>query len=98
VFPNEHDSAREPVQSVARKRVPAISPVGAHDLDDGVEIVAAGWVDRHAGGLVDDNEVVILMYNANGFRCDRRLMTMKGMRDDIAVLDDRLCGRDGLAI
>lgn len=77
VLANEHDSAGEAVQSVARQGVPSIAAVRAHNLDDGVEVVAAGGVDRHPRGLVDDDEVVILVDDANGRRGAGRLMAMQ---------------------
>jgi hypothetical protein len=98
VFPNEHYATGKSVQSVARKRVPAIAPVRTQDLDNRVEVVATSRVHRHASWLVNDDKIIILMHNSDGFRCYRRLVAVEGVGDHIAVLYDCLGGRNGLAV
>jgi len=50
-------------------------------------------MDWHAGGLVDDNDVVVLMDDADRLGSDGGLVPVQGVRDDIAVLQS--CGGGG---
>lgn len=77
VLANEHDAAGEPVEPIAGQRVPAVSAVGSHDLNNGVEVVAAGRMDWHARGLVDDDEVVVFVDDADGRGRTRGLMAVE---------------------
>lgn len=65
----------------------------AQDLHNRVMVISAGGVDRYTGGLVNDEEVIILMNNANITAGHRGFVSMGGMGDDIAVADDCRCGR-----
>lgn len=65
----------------------------AEDLDDGVEVVSAGGVDGYTCGLIDHDEVVAFVDNTNWLRGDGGFVTVAGVRDDLAVLDDRVAGR-----
>lgn len=65
-----------------------MATLGAHYFDQRVVVVAAGRVDRNAGGLVDDDEVVVLVDDADGLRRYRRLVSMEGVRNYVAVFDD----------
>lgn len=69
----------------------------AEDLDDGVEVVSAGRVDWYTCGLVDYDEVVAFVDDTDWLRRNGGFMTVAGVRDDLAVLDDRVAGC-GLAI
>lgn len=60
----------------------------AHDLEHGVVVVATSGVDGHTGGLVNDNQIVILVDDTNLFPGDGGFVTVQSMRDDLAVLDD----------
>lgn len=51
-------------------------------------MVATGGVDGHTGRLINDNQIVIFVDNTNLFPSNWRLVTVQGMRDDLAVLDN----------
>lgn len=70
----------------------------AHDFDDGVIIVATGRVDGDTGGLVDDYHVIVFMDYADGLGGYGRFMSVEGMGDDVAILDDGMDGGNGLAV
>lgn len=71
-----------------------MTALSAQDLDDGVEVVPAGGVDRHTGRFVDDEHVVVLMDDTDRLRGHRGLVAVEGVRDDLAVLDPGGWGRD----
>lgn len=60
----------------------------AHDLEHGVVVVATGGVDGHTSGFINDNQIVIFVDNTNLFPGDGGFVTVQGMRDDLAVLDN----------
>ena len=88
MFRDEHDARGEAVEAVAGPRGPLVGALGAQDLDDGVVVVAAGGVDGHAGGLINDEDVVVLVDDADGLAGDGGFMAVEGVGDDLAVLDD----------
>lgn len=45
-------------------------------------------MDREAGGLVDDYEVVVFVDDFDRLRCHRRFMSVEGVRYYVPVLDD----------
>jgi len=55
-------------------------------------------MDWYAGGFVDDNDVVVFVYDTNGLGGDRRLVPVQGVGYDVAVLQSRGWGRDSIAI
>jgi len=46
-------------------------------------------MDRHAGGLIDDDHVIVLVHDADGLSADGRLVAVECVTDDIPVLDVR---------
>lgn len=87
MFSNEHDAAGKPVEPVTRHRVPQVAPVGAHNLDEGVVVVASRRVHGDTRGLVDDDQVVVFMQDADGLCGAGRFVPVEGVRDGLAVLD-----------
>lgn len=95
---DEHDATGQSVESVTRERIPLVAAFCAHDFDDGVVIVAAGRVNRDAGGLVDDDYVVVFVDDADRLCSYRGFMPVESVGDYIAVVDNGLEGRDWLAV
>lgn len=56
-------------------------------------MVAAGWVDGDAGGLVDDDDIVIFEDYFDGFVGDGGFVAVGVVRNVVAVVDD--CGVRG---
>ena len=63
-----------------------------HDFDDGVVVVASGGVNGDAGGLVDDNHVVVFVDDANGLGGYGGFVAMESVGDYVAVFDDGVDG------
>lgn len=57
-------------------------------------MVPAGGVDGDARGLVNHNDIVVFVDDSNLVAGDGGFMAVEGMRDDFAVLDDGVGGRD----
>ena len=55
-------------------------------------------MNGYAGRLVDDNQVIVLVDNADGLSSHGRFMTVEGVGDYIAVFDDYIDGGSVLAI
>jgi len=75
-----------------------MTPLSAHDLDDGIVVIASRGMYWYACRLVNDDHVVVFVHRANWRRRDRRLMAMQGMTYDIAVLDDGVDRRHLFAV
>jgi hypothetical protein len=69
-------------------REKVLASFGNEELDDGVVVVAASWMHGDASRLVDDNHVIILVDDADGVRCHRRLVAMHRVRDHFSILED----------
>jgi len=89
VLADEHHARCQPVEPVARQRFERRVALCPHDLRDRVPVVAARRVHRDAGRLVDHDEVVVFVHDAYGFGRHGRLVSMQGVRDDVAVLQLR---------
>lgn len=98
MFSNKHNATCESIQPIAGKGIPVVSSIRAHDLDDRVEIVASGRVHRHTGGLINDNEVVIFVNNANGLRGYGGFMAMESVGYYVAISNNCSGGGNGLAV
>lgn len=61
-------------------------------------MIAAGRVYGHASGLVDHDDVVVFVDNADGRSSDGRLVSMCSVRDHVAVLDRSSSGGYRLAV
>ena len=83
---------------MAWKGVESEASLSSQDFVNRIVVVTTRWVDWYAGGFVDDNDVVVLVYDANRLGGDRRLVPVKGVRYDVAVLQSRRGGRDSLAV
>lgn len=55
-------------------------------------------MDGYAGGLVDDDHVVVFVDDADGLSGDGGFVPVEGVRDDVAVYDLVLHRGDFLAI
>lgn len=98
ILADEHHAAGETIQAIAGKRVPLVPALRPHDFDNGVIIVATGGVDGDAGGLVDDYHVIVFVDYADGLGGYGRFMSMEGVGDDVAILNDRMNGGNWLAV
>ena len=70
----------------------------SHDLHHTVVVVPSCGMHWHAGGLVDDNHTLVFVHDADGLCGDRRLVSMQGMADYIAVLHMRVDRLKWLAV
>lgn len=62
------------------------------DHDDSVESVPAGWMDGDAGGLINDDEVVVFVHDPDWTGGDWGLVFMSAVGDLVAVADDCVGG------
>lgn len=95
---DEHDPARQSVQSIAGERVPAVSSLRTHDFYDAVVVVPARGMHGHAGGLVDDDHLVVFVDDLDRLGRDGWFVAVERVADDIPVLDGRRGGLDRLAV
>ncbi len=98
VLADEHNAAGQSVKSITGQRVPLVAAFRAHNLNDGVVVVAAGGMDGNAGGLGDDYYVVVFVDDANSLGGHGGFMSVEGVGDDVAVLDNGLERWDWLAV
>lgn len=75
-----------------------MASICSHNLNHGVVVVSSCGMDRYPGRLVDDDQAIVFMNDANGLRSDWRLVSMEGMADDIAVLDGCRCRWHGFSV
>lgn len=87
VFSDEHEARSQAIKSVTRAREPFETALGAQNLDDRIEVVPPCGVHRYTGGLINDNEVIILVNYAYGKTCDRGFVAVSGVGDDISILN-----------
>ena len=55
-------------------------------------------MNRNPRRFVDNNHLIIFVYDSDRCRGDRGFVSMESMGDDIAVFDNVSCGRDYFAI
>lgn len=70
----------------------------AHYFDYRIVIVSTRWMYWNASWLVNDNYVIILMYDTDRQVGDRRFMAMKCMRYNISIFDEMIDGFNRLSI
>lgn len=95
---DEHDATREAIEAIAGQRIELMAAFRPHDFHHAVVVVATCGVDWHTCRLVDDNHVLVLVDDADGLRGDGGFMAMECVADDVAVLDGRGEGWDGLSV
>lgn len=89
---DEHDARSEPVEAVAGQWIPSIAPLGAHNFDQGIMVIAPGWMDGDTSWLIYDNQVIILVDYTNWKARNWWFMTMQCVLNDIPILYRRVDG------
>lgn len=74
-----------------------MAPLRAHDLDNGIMVVAAGGVNWNACRLVDDDKVVIFVDYGEGFAAYGGFVAVEGVGNYVAIFYD-CSGRDRFAV
>lgn len=98
VLADKHDAAGQPIEPVARERIPLMGSLSAHDLYYAVVVVASSRVHRNPGRFVDDDHVIVLMHDADRLGGYRWLVSVEGMGYHVAIFDFESRPRNGFAV
>ena len=64
-----------------------MATLGAENLNNRVIVIPTSGMNGNSGRFIDDDDIVIFVNDAYREACDGRFVSMKGMRNDLAILN-----------